>query len=182
MLRRATLQDLDSIVRIENRCFDADRVSRIRMRYLLLKANSEIWLDEDADAVRGYVMLLYSKRLSLARIYSLAVDPDYQRQGVAARLVEQAEAAARARACSALRLEIRVDNLPSQNLFKRMGYQELARLSAYYTNRVDGIRFEKLLQDEAGPAVARVRHLKPKVDGGCGSSVRAASVGRANLL
>jgi len=163
MLRRAILQDLDGVLRIENRCFGAERFSRRQLRYLLAKAHGETWLDEHEGAIRGYVMLLFSASTSPGRIYSLAVDPDFQRQGVAARLVEQAEGCAQARGCGSLRLEIRVDNQPSLGLFRRMGYREVARLPGYYPNGVDGLRFEKPLQVESLSTAARARSFEQAV-------------------
>ena len=47
MLRKADLRDLDTLVEIENTCFDVDRFSRRTFRYLLTKANAETLVYEE---------------------------------------------------------------------------------------------------------------------------------------
>ncbi|MEE4377380.1 MAG: ribosomal-protein-alanine acetyltransferase, partial [Candidatus Competibacteraceae bacterium] len=39
-LRQATLDDLDALVILENRCFSSDKLSRRRFRYMLTKAHA----------------------------------------------------------------------------------------------------------------------------------------------
>ena len=83
MIRHATLNDLEALVKIEDSCFDTDRLSRRNFRYLLKKGHAETLVEEENAVVRGYTMLLFNDGISLARLYSLAVDPQYQRMGVA---------------------------------------------------------------------------------------------------
>src|SRR3569833_4684268 len=87
MIRDATLDDLDAMVEVENRCFDSDRLSRRNFRYLLAKGNAETVIDEEGGVIRGYAMLLFNTGTSLARMYSLAVDHAQQRKGIASALL-----------------------------------------------------------------------------------------------
>src|SRR3569623_1194880 len=70
MSRDATLDDLDALVEVENRCCDSDRLSRRNFRYLLTKGNAETVIDEEGGGIRGYAMLLFNTGTSLARMYS----------------------------------------------------------------------------------------------------------------
>ena len=79
MIRHATLDDLDALVGIEDSSFDSDRMSRRSFRYLLTEGNAETLVEEENGVIRGYSMLLFNMGTSLARLYSLAVDPAYQR-------------------------------------------------------------------------------------------------------
>src|SRR5690606_5628721 len=72
MIRAANLNDLDTLVRIENRCFDTDRISRRNFRYLLTKANAATLADEQDGGIRGYSMVPFHTGTSLARLYSYA--------------------------------------------------------------------------------------------------------------
>src|SRR3569623_1148873 len=110
LIRDASLDDLDALVQFENRCFDGDRLSRRYFRYLLTKGNAETVGEMDGGVLRGYAMLLFNTGTSLARLYSLAVDPDQQRKGVASALLQAAEERARRHDAVTLRLEIRKDN------------------------------------------------------------------------
>ena len=74
--------------------------------------------------IAGYVLLLFNAGTSLARIYSFAVDPDFRRTGVAFRLLDAAEREARDHECVYIRLEVRRDNEPAINLYRRTGYRE----------------------------------------------------------
>src|SRR3569623_2363047 len=118
MIRDATLDDLDALVQIENRCFDGDRLSRRNFRYLLTKGNAETVVDVDGGVMRGYAMLLINTGTSLARMYSLAVDPAQQRKGVASALLQASEERARRHDAVTLRLDIRKDKHSTNALIR----------------------------------------------------------------
>ena len=106
-VRAAALTDLDALVEIENRCFDTDRLSRRSFRHLLTRGRAATLVAVRAGAILGYVLVLFSRGTSLARIYSLAVDPDSRGQGLGRELVSAAEDAAQDQECSEMRLEVR---------------------------------------------------------------------------
>jgi ribosomal protein S18 acetylase RimI-like enzyme len=90
-------------------------------------------------------VLLTRRGSSLARIYSVVVDAAARGQGLGAKLVSQAEAAARAAGCRAILLEVRVDNRAAAALYARAGYLQAARLRGYYDDGSDGVRLRKSL-------------------------------------
>ncbi|MBL8668036.1 MAG: GNAT family N-acetyltransferase, partial [Rhodospirillales bacterium] len=109
-IRPATADDIPILIDIENRAFASDRISRRAFRYLLSKANAKALVETGADgAVRGYALLLFNRGTSLARLYSIAVDPRWQREGIGRTLLATAEAAARERGAAWMRLEVRAD-------------------------------------------------------------------------
>ena len=46
MLRHATLDDIDALLKIENLCFATDRLSRRSFRHLLTRGNAATLVDE----------------------------------------------------------------------------------------------------------------------------------------
>jgi GNAT superfamily N-acetyltransferase len=58
-------------------------------------------------------------------INRLAVDPDYRRQGLAARLIEAAEQELRPKGIHVFAALIHSDNVPSLSLFQHEGYKQL---------------------------------------------------------
>lgn len=46
MLRPATLDDIPTLLEIENACFKGDRLSRRQFRYMLTKAHAVTLVDE----------------------------------------------------------------------------------------------------------------------------------------
>ena len=106
----ATPDDIPALLAIENRCFSSDRLSRRSFRHLLTRGNAMTLVEEDADRIRGYVLLLFSRGTSMARLYSIAVHPDFARCKIGDRLLEAAETVALERDCVSMRLEVRRDN------------------------------------------------------------------------
>lgn len=55
-------------------------------------------------------------------LYSLAVAPDRQRQGLGRRIVEEAEARLRALGCRKINLQVRASNAGVIDFYKRLGF------------------------------------------------------------
>ncbi|HXH04077.1 MAG TPA: peptidase C39 family protein [Candidatus Competibacteraceae bacterium] len=170
MLRAATLDDLDALVRLEQRSFFSDRMSRRSLRYMLTKANASILVDEQDGRLRGYVLVLFSRGTSMARLYSIAVAEEYQGQGVGAALVQAAEQAAVEHDCVSMRLEIRKDNPASIALFQSQGYKQFKVVLDYYEDHMDALRFEKNLAPHLKRDLARVPYYPQSLDFTCGPS------------
>lgn len=169
MIREARLSDLDDLIDIENRSFTADRFSRRTLRYLLSKANAVTLIDETADArVCGYAMILFTRGTSLARLYSIAVAPDYRHQGVGSRLLAAAEQAAITHDAGYLRLEVRADDETTQTLYRKRGFRVFAVQAHYYEDDTDAIRMEKSLAPPPDPNLIRVGYYPQTWDFTCG--------------
>lgn len=76
----------------------------------------------DGDKLVGIVLLTDDGRKGW--INRLAVDPDYRRKGVAQELIKRAEEIFRSRGIFLFSALIEDWNIPSQNLFKKMGYKK----------------------------------------------------------
>jgi ribosomal-protein-alanine acetyltransferase len=170
MIRPARLQDLDALVAIENRSFDIDRFSRRSLRYLLTKANAETFVYEEQGSVLAYAMLLFNTGTSLARLYSLAVDPELRGKGIGSELIEAAEASALGHDCSYLRLEVRRNNDTAIRLYEKRGYKRIGLLPDYYEDHMEALRYEKLLAPHLEPDMVRVPYYEQTLDFTCGPS------------
>src|SRR3546814_3185368 len=105
------------------RSFDSDRLSRRNFRHLLTRGKAACLVEEEEGRIRGYVMLLFHGGTSLARLYSLAVDPEHRGQGIGEALLKAAEACALERDNAYLRLEVRPDNHAAIRLYEQAGYR-----------------------------------------------------------
>ena len=168
MIRPATLSDLDALVAIENRCFQTDRLSRRSFRYMLTKANSSMLVDDQDGVIRGDVVVLYNAGTSLARLYSIGVDPDHRGQHLGERLLLAAEHAAREAGCAYMRLEVRQDNEAAQQLYRKLGYQQFDTWLDYYEDHEGAVRFEKLLAPHLNPDLVIVPYYQQTLDFTCG--------------
>lgn len=170
-IRRAELADLQALETLERRCFDSDRLSRRSFRYMLTRAHAVLQIAEIGSQPVGYVLLLFSRGTSMARLYSIAVDPDYRRHGVARALVETAERQALDKDCVSLRLEIRRDNAASQALFRHLGYRPFRTVPDYYEDHMEALRFEKRLMPQLEVDLARVPYYRQTLEFTCGPAV-----------
>lgn len=168
MLRHATLEDIDALVALEDRCFATDRLSRRSFRHMLTRANATVIVDVTGAGLLGYALLLFSRGTSMARLYSIAVDPCCRGQGVGERLAAAAEEAAIARDCVSMRLEIRKDNAASQTLFRRRGYKQFEVILDYYEDHMEALRFEKHLAPHLRPDLVTVPYYEQTLDFTCG--------------
>jgi ribosomal protein S18 acetylase RimI-like enzyme len=80
---------------------------------------------EDAEAGKLVACALITDDTRKGWINRLAVDPDYRRQGLATRLIEEAELVLRAKDIHVFAALIQSDNVPSLSLFEREGYKQL---------------------------------------------------------
>jgi ribosomal-protein-alanine N-acetyltransferase len=145
-VRRAENSDLDDLVRLEERTFDSDRMSRAQYRRHL-DSDTAVVLVASANRRRflGTAVVFFRTRSGVARLYSLATGPESRGKGVGTALVEAGETAARQRGCRALRLEVRADNPTAIKLYERLGYRRIGHYAAYYQDGADAWRYEKLL-------------------------------------
>jgi len=175
LIRPATIEDLDALVRLENACFEGDRLSRRRFRYMLARARARLLVAEPAPSegvggLLGYVLVLFNRATSVARLYSIAVDAAARGQGLGQALVRAAEQATWDAERAYLRLEIRRDNLASQRLFEGLGYRRFGVLSDYYEDHMEALRYEKALAPELTRRPARVPYYEQTLDFTCGAS------------
>jgi hypothetical protein len=97
----------------------------------------------------GIVIVLFRSGSVVARLYSIAIAPHAGGRGVASMLLEAAEAAALARDCRSIRLEVHHANHAAISRYRKSGYREFGRHRAYYQDGGDALRFEKRLIADA---------------------------------
>ncbi|HMM45295.1 MAG TPA: GNAT family N-acetyltransferase/peptidase C39 family protein [Candidatus Macondimonas sp.] len=167
-IRPATLDDLETLVAIEQRCFETDRLSRRSFRHFLTRAKAVTLLHEIDGAVTGYALVLFHAGTALARLYSFAVLPERQGLGIGARLLAAAEAITLEHGYATLRLEVRADNTAARALYQRAGYREMQRLPGYYEDHADGLRLEKTLESRPEPSLVQVPFYEQTLEFTCG--------------
>ena len=167
-LRPARTSDLKALASIEQRNFEGDRISQRQWRYMLTRSHADILVSEDEEGMLGYVLVLYNRATSVARLYSIAVEGRARGKGVSRQLVEAAEGAAWNRGRAYMRLEIRRDNLASQRLFEGQGYRQFGVLDDYYEDHMQALRFEKMLHPDLSPELAVMPYYEQTLEFTCG--------------
>ena len=144
-VRPAAQSDLEELLRLEKVAFETDRISRRSFRRFLESNAAAILVADTGAGLSGYVLLLLRRGTALARLYSIAVDPNLQGQGIGRLLIEAAESFAFDADRIVLRLEVRTDNAVAQALYKKRGYRDCGHVAGYYEDGCDAIRMQKLL-------------------------------------
>jgi ribosomal protein S18 acetylase RimI-like enzyme len=150
VLRDATLADIDELAQLEERCFDGDRLSRRSFRSLLSRSSSSLRVARIGRQLAGYSVTLFRRGSRLARLYSIAVAPEARGGGLARKMLADAEATARRRGMSGLRLEVRADNSAATALYRTEGYEPDGRRENYYEDGATAFRWTKRLGGGAG--------------------------------
>jgi ribosomal-protein-alanine acetyltransferase len=148
-LRRATPDDLDAIMVIEDAVFAPDAWSRDSMRTELSLPDGyylvafPVGRPEQIDAYAG---LFAPYRAPSADIQTIAVAERARRGGLGRVLMTQLIAEARVRGAEEVFLEVRADNDSAQNLYRSLGFEQLAVRKGYYKGGIDAIVMRLALQ------------------------------------
>ena len=143
-IRRASIDDLAALVQLEKQ-FPTDRLSRASFRHLLRHGHAAILVCECSGSFAGNAVVFYRRGNARARLYSLIVDPDFQRRGIARALLAAAESDAAARGHGAMYLEVRPDNAPAIRCYQQYGYAMTQRVENFYEDGTDALRMQKCL-------------------------------------
>ncbi len=129
-VREMRIEDLDWVQGIENLSF-ASPWSRRSFLYELTENKRAVYLvAELGGRIAGYIGMWVI--CDEGHITNLAVHPDFRRQGVGSRLLEELIVAAVARGVARMTLEVRVSNLGAQQLYANYGFETVGTRRRYY--------------------------------------------------
>lgn len=97
----------------------------------------------DGEQAIGFLYVQFYAWNQLAQIQGLAVDPAYQRQGVASQLVNQAEAFAREKQARGIYVDTPTLNTRGRAFYEAIGYQQAYIMPRYYEAQLDGVTYQK---------------------------------------
>jgi ribosomal-protein-alanine N-acetyltransferase len=154
-LRRATEDDLDPIMAIEDAVFADDAWSRQNMVAELRQPNGHYLVAHPPgeDRIDAYAGLYAPKGSPTADIQTIAVAPQARRQGLGRVMMLQLINAARRRGAQEVFLEVRADNAEAQSLYRSLGFDALSVRKRYYKGGIDAIIMRLAVPDtEVTPA------------------------------
>ncbi|GAA4089872.1 GNAT family N-acetyltransferase/peptidase C39 family protein [Zhongshania borealis] len=179
-IRPATESDLNALVALENRCFTGDKLSRRSFKSLIKPGAHLASVILINGTIAGYSIVLFRTGTSLARLYSIALDPDYRGQGLAQALLRDAESQAVARHCLFIRLEVRNDNPAAIALYQKLNYHAFDDIADYYEDGCTALRFEKRLHPETSQTMSRApAYYRQTTEFSCGPA--ALMMAMANI-
>ena len=123
ILRLAEIDDIPSIMEIEQICFDKDSFSKRQFVYLISQAKGYFCVAEYQQRVGGYFSVLINQRACSLRIYSIAVHPDFRGKKVGQLLIDQIAVIAQKQGLKRITLEVNVSNSPAIHLYEKNGFK-----------------------------------------------------------
>ncbi len=140
-IRTATPKDLDPLVDLEQSCFSAPWSRENLKAELHGNPFSRVWVMDDPEnpdnPVRLVAYICAWFVFEEIRFLNLAVRPDYRRQGIAKRLIQEMLFLGEKEGCQRGFLEVRHSNTPAKNLYQSFNFKEYGRRKSYYTNPLE---------------------------------------------
>ena len=142
MIREATLEDLESIVKLEN-TFGVEAFSRKSLRFFIVNRSTHVL--EKNDEVIGYTIVRFRKGSTYARLYSITVSEEHRGRGYSKHLLGSAEMYAVDRGMDRMGLEVAESNSIAIALYKLAGYTVTKKITDYYSDGQSCIKMIKIL-------------------------------------
>lgn len=140
-LRRAGVDDLVAIMRLETATFGTDAWSQAAMTAELTSPHTHYLValrdGADGDDIDGYAGLLAPASAQQADIQTIAVAEGARRAGLGRTMMLQLMTEARQRGASEVFLEVRADNPGAQTLYAGLGFETIGVRAKYY--QPDGV-------------------------------------------
>lgn len=142
---RMSPKHIDGMVTIEEQCFNSGFGRKTFEKELQNKIAVYIVATED-EKVLGYAGLW--NMCGVADIMDVAVHKDYRRRGIAQKILEKLFDICIRDGIDEINLEVRASNVAAQNLYRKLGFDEVGLRRAYYENREDALLMKKLFTGE----------------------------------
>jgi ribosomal-protein-alanine acetyltransferase len=149
IVRQAQTADIDCMLAIENRSFRQHRFCRQDFKYHLHNPSSILLVADAQGDVVGYIagIIYHGSKRRIAKLYSMAVRPDWRRKRVGLLLLKAFERESARQNSQSVTLEVRRSNRPARALYFNYGYKVDSVLRKYYSPDSDALRMIKRLQN-----------------------------------
>ncbi len=104
------------------------------------------YVEEDSENLTAFLIFRIIGRET--EIIDIGVHPQFRKQGIAAKLLKRLENEAKSKNSREIQLEVREDNFPAINLYRKLGFIKVGiRKNYYQTNGMekDGILMSKMI-------------------------------------
>ncbi|MDW8325817.1 MAG: GNAT family N-acetyltransferase [Anaerolineales bacterium] len=140
-IQKADLRDWFAAWHLERACFGPDAWGLLELGLALLTPGIRLKAVVEEQLV-GLVIAERNVWTNEGLIATLAVHPDFQRQGLGRRLLAEAEARLNT---PRIRLTVRASNAAAIALYEQAGYRRAGRAPRYYAHGEDGVVMEKVV-------------------------------------
>lgn len=134
---RMVQEDADGVARVEAACMP---VPWSRQSFWEEASHTDAYYLIARDVDRDNLIVAYAGCWVLANeghITNVAVDPDYQGQGLGRRLMNELTSRVKALGVDSMTLEVRPSNTVAIKLYTSLGFRSVGQRPKYYTNPVE---------------------------------------------
>lgn len=134
---RMVQENADGVARVEAACMP---VPWSRQSFWEEASHTDAYYLIARDVDRDNLIVAYAGCWVLANeghITNVAVDPDYQGQGLGRRLMNELTSRVKALGVDSMTLEVRPSNTVAINLYTSLGFRSVGQRPKYYTNPVE---------------------------------------------
>lgn len=134
---RMVQEDADGVARVEASCMP---VPWSRQSFWEEASHTDAYYLIARDVDRDNLIVAYAGCWVLANeghITNVAVDTDYQGQGLGRRLMNELTSRVKALGVDSMTLEVRPSNTVAINLYTSLGFRSVGQRPKYYTNPVE---------------------------------------------
>lgn len=145
-IRPMTIKDCKAITHIDQVCFsDAWSLSMFEdLFHYPVNHYVVAELKQENSLIVGFAGILTS--VDTADIMNIGVLPEYRKQGIGEKLLQNMENLAIFSNCEQMMLEVRESNIPAIHLYRKHGFEPISVRKNYYSNPTEhGVIMKKLL-------------------------------------
>ncbi|MBO5773153.1 MAG: ribosomal protein S18-alanine N-acetyltransferase [Clostridia bacterium] len=125
---------VDALHNLETLCFDSEAWSKKALAELFESTFATVLAYTINEQVVAYIS--YFAIADEMQIATVAVHPDFRRQGIASKLIERAEECAKQNGCTIGELEVNTKNFNAVSLYQKMGYSAVGIRKNFYPKDV----------------------------------------------
>ena len=118
-----------------------------RVARTLAQRETLVLTARDGERLAGFTIMQFGEER--AHLSLLAVRPDYQRHGVARRMLEWLIESALTAGIASIHLELRESNIGARRFYLRQGFAETARIPGYYRGTETAVRMLRVIRIKA---------------------------------
>lgn len=166
--KNATISDIPQLVKIEENSFSSDSLNAAKFKYFMTKANSSLVVASQGKVIMGYALILFHKHTSLARLYSIAVAPEFRSLKIGLKLMKKIENFALERGSTYIRLEVKASNFKAIKLYEDLDYRKFSYRVDYYQDHEDAICYEKKIRKNDKAFKIKIPYYEQKTKFTCG--------------
>ena len=146
MIESMKVEDLNQVLEIENACFSVPWLRCYFEDELNNPKLYRLFVEKENNEVIAYGNLCINFENS--DITNIAVKPSYQGKGYGQRMLQTLIEEAKNNKCDYIHLEVRCNNEPAYNLYKKNGFEIVRTRKNYYSNGDDAYDMMKSIQME----------------------------------